>query len=150
VGEQRGRGLELDVPVVISRQWRLLTSYTWVDAIFSRDLSLQGRRIANAPKHSASVWTTYDFASTLRGFSVGLGMQYMGARAANNANAYELPSYTRWDANTTYRFGPDDRYKLQVNLQNLTNERYYDSGGAFVPIYPGAPRNVRVGLGVTF
>lgn len=149
-GEQRGRGWELDVPLVLTSQWRLLASYTRLDATFTEDPTLQGNQLANAPEDNASFWTTYDFDGSLSGFSLGTGVHYVAERPANNANLFNLPSYTRWDAAATYRFGQRDRYRLQVNAQNLTNKRYYDSGGSFVPTYPGAPRTVTGTLAVNF
>ncbi|WP_382328779.1 TonB-dependent receptor domain-containing protein [Hydrogenophaga sp. UC242_50] len=88
------------------------------------------------------MWTTFDFSGRAAGLSAGLGAIYVGERQANTANSFVLPSYVRWDANVAYRFGAGQRYKLQLALQNLGNKRYYDSGGAFVPTYPGAPRTV--------
>lgn len=149
-GEQRSRGLELDVPYTITPQWRLLASYTHLTAEITEDSdpAIEGNLVANAPRRSASLWTTYDLTGWARGLRLGLGATYVGARQANTANSFELPSYTRWDANAIYRFGPAERYRLQLTVQNLTNKRYYESGGAFVPTYPGAPRTVMVSFGV--
>jgi iron complex outermembrane receptor protein len=149
-GEQRGRGWELDVPVVLTAQWRLIASYTRLDAKFAADPELSGNRLANAPENNASFWTTYDFTSVLRGVSLGTGIHYVAERAANNENTFDLPSYTRWDASVTYRFGAGERYRIQVNAQNLTDRRYYESGGSFTPTYPGAPRTLSATFGARF
>ena len=149
-GEQQGRGVELDLPWMISPQWRLIASYTWLDASFTEDPARRGNRLANAPEHNGSVWSTYDFVGLLHGLIVGGGIIYVGEREANDSNTFQLPGYTRWDANVAYRFGHDQRWHLQLNVQNLTDERYYDSGGSFVPMYPGAPRTVTGRLGVRF
>lgn len=151
VGEQRSRGWELDVPFSITRQWRLLASYTELKAEVSEDSdpALVGKLLANAPRRAASLWTTYDFTGRASGLSAGLGAIYVGARQANTANSFELPSYVRWDANVAYRFGMRQRYKLQLAVQNLGNKRYHDSGGAFVPTYPGAPRTVLATFGMS-
>ena len=83
-----------------------------------------------------------------RGLSAGIGAIYVGARQANTANSFQLPSYVRWDANAAYRFGAGQRYRLQLTVQNLGNKRYHDSGGAFVPTYPGASRTVLAAFGM--
>lgn len=152
VGEQRSKGWELDVPFMITPQWRLLASYTRLNASISDDpdTDLQGNRLANAPRTNASLWTTYDLGGLAQGVSLGVGANYVGERAANTANSFTLPSYTRWDANLTYVFGQGQQYRAQLNVQNLFDERYYDSGGSFVPTYPGAPRTAMVTLGATF
>jgi len=151
VGEQRSRGWELDIPFTISPQWRLLASYTHLKAEVSKDSdeSLVGKLLANAPRRSASLWSTYDFSGSATGLSAGLGAIYVGARQANTDNSFALPSYVRWDANLAYRFGPAQRYKLQLTVQNIGDKRYYDSGGAFVPTYPGAPRSFMATFGMT-
>lgn len=151
VGEQRSRGWELDIPFTISPQWRLLASYTHLKAEVSEDSdeSMVGKLLANAPRRSASLWSTYDFAGSAAGLSAGVGAIYVGARQANTGNTFELPSYVRWDANLAYRFGPAQRYKLQLTVQNIGDKRYYDSGGAFVPTYPGAPRSFMATFGMT-
>lgn len=144
VGEQRSQGWELDVPFSITPQWRLLASVTEMKAQISRDsdATLVGTLLANAPRRSASLWTTFDFSGRAAGLSAGLGAIYVGERQANTANSFVLPSYVRWDANVAYRFGVGQRYRLQLALQNLGDKLYHDSGGAFVPTYPGAPRTV--------
>jgi iron complex outermembrane recepter protein len=150
VGEQRGRGIEVDLPIVFSNRFRLLASYTYLDAEFTEDPSLGGNRIANAPEHSGSVYATYDFSGPVQGLSIGGGVQYMGEREAVNANTFQLPAYTRLDANIAYRFGDRGRYRVQLDGFNLHDKRYYDSGGSFVPIYPGAPRTIRASLSAAF
>lgn len=152
VGEQRSRGWELDVPYSITPHWRLLASYTQLKAEITDDTdpALVGNRVANAPRTSASVWSTYDFGGQAAGLSLGLGAIHVGARQANTANSFELPSYVRWDANAIYRFGEGERYRAQLMVQNLGDRRYYDSGGSFVPTFPGAPRSVFASVGMTF
>ena len=151
VGEQRSKGWELDLPFVVTDRWRLLASYTQLDTTISKDSDggLQGNRLANAPQRNASLWSTYDLPG-VSGLSIGMGANYVGEREANNSNTFTLPSYTRWDSNVTYRFGQALRYRVQLNVQNLFDKRYYDSGGSFVPMYPGAPRTAMVTLGAAF
>ena len=151
VGEQRSKGWELDLPFVVTEHWRLLASYTQLDTTISKDSDggLQGNRLANAPQRNASLWSTYDLPG-VSGLSIGMGANYVGERQANNSNTFTLPSYTRWDSNVTYRFGQALRYRVQLNVQNLFDKRYYDSGGSFVPMYPGAPRTAMVTLGAAF
>ncbi|AFJ03038.1 Ferrichrome-iron receptor [Methylophaga frappieri] len=152
VGEKRSRGWEIDIPYAITPQWRLLANYTQLKAYVSEDSDsgLEGNLLENAPRRSASIWSTYDFLGQLDGLSVGLGANYVGARQANSANDFKLPSYTRWDANVAYRFGVADKYKVQLTLHNLTDRRYYDSGGSFVPTFPGAPRTLFATFGMRF
>lgn len=152
IGRSRSRGIELDVPAVISPRWRVIANYTYLDTEVLEDTFVTpGVRLVNAPEHSASLWTTYDLAGSFSGASVGLGAQHIGRRAGNTDNSIFLPAYTRIDANLAYEFdaglGP---MRAQLNVLNLFDTFYYDSGGAFIPLYPGAPRTVSASLSYRF
>ena len=152
IGKSRSRGVEVEVPAVISPRWRLIANYTYLDATVREDSFVtSGARLVNAPEHAASLWTTYDFAGALKGASVGLGAQHIGRRAGNTDNSVRLPAYTRVDGNLAYSFDtPGGPLRAQLNVLNMFDKFYYDSGGGFIPIYPGAPRTVTVSLGYLF
>ncbi|WP_294326411.1 TonB-dependent siderophore receptor [uncultured Sphingomonas sp.] len=152
IGRSRSRGIEIELPAVITPRWRVIANYTHLDAMVEEDSFVTpGARLVNAPRHSASLWTTYDLAGRLRGASIGLGAQHIGERAGNTSNSIVLPAYTRIDANLAYDFdagfGP---LRAQLNVLNLFDRFYYDSGGAFIPLYPGAPRTVTASLAYRF
>lgn len=152
VGESRTRGVEVEVPAAITPRWRLIANYTHLDAEVTNDTSIpEGTRLINAPDHSVSVWTTYDVGGALEGLSMGTGVLYIGERAGNSFGSIELPDYARVDANLSYTFDiGGNPLKAQLNLLNLFDEFYYDSGGPFLPIYPGAPRTVSASLSYRF
>lgn len=152
IGRSRSRGVEIELPAVITPRWRVIANYTHLDATVEEDSFVTpGARLVNAPRHSASLWTTYDLAGRLRGASIGLGAQHIGERAGNTSNSIVLPAYTRVDTNLAYdfdaSFGP---LRAQLNVLNLFDGFYYDSGGAFIPLYPGAPRTVTASLAYRF
>lgn len=152
IGRSRSSGVEIELPAVITPRWRVIANYTHLDATVEEDSFVTpGARLVNAPRHSASLWTTYDLAGRLRGASIGLGAQHIGERAGNTSNSIVLPAYTRVDTNIAYDFdagfGP---LRAQLNVLNLFDRFYYDSGGAFIPLYPGAPRTVTASLAYRF
>lgn len=152
IGKSRSRGIEVEIPAVLTPHWRLIANYTYLDAkILEDSFATPGARLVNAPRHSASLWTTYDFTGALKGASAGFGIQHIGSRAGNTDNSILLPAYTRVDANLAYEFdagfGP---LRAQLNILNLFDKFYYDSGGAFIPLYPGAPRTVTASLSYRF
>ncbi|WP_294326436.1 TonB-dependent siderophore receptor [uncultured Sphingomonas sp.] len=152
IGRSRSRGVEIELPAVITPRWRVIANYTYLAATVEEDSFVTpGARLVNAPRHSASLWTTYDLAGRLRGASIGLGAQHIGERAGNTSNSIVLPAYTRVDTNLAYDFdagfGP---LRAQLNVLNLFDRFYYDSGGAFIPLYPGAPRTVTASLAYRF
>ena len=148
VGEQTSRGAELELVASLTEHWNLTASYAYDDADISADTnaSLVGKRIVNVPEHTASVWSTYKFAiGSLDGFQIGGGAFHVSDRAVNNANLFFLPSYTRVDAMAAYELSA---WKFALNMQNLGNEKYFDSaGGVF---HPMAPRQWFLNVGYRF
>jgi catecholate siderophore receptor len=63
-------------------------------------------------------------------------------------NTVTLPAYTRTDAAGYFRL--NDRLRLQANVENLTNVRYYINADSNTNISPGFPRTLRVGLTASF
>ena len=55
-----------------------------------------------------------------------------------------LPGYVRLDAAVFWRI--DERLTAQLNLENLTDRRYFPNAQGDNNILPGAPRTVRVSL----
>jgi catecholate siderophore receptor len=55
--------------------------------------------------------------------SVGGGATYVDQRFGNTANTVWIPSYWRYDAMAA--FNVSDRFNLQLNVQNLTDEVYF-------------------------
>jgi len=141
VGEQRSRGIELDIGGEILPGWNIIASYTYTDAITSKDNTIAvGNRINNVPEHAASLWTTYELQSgDLKGLGFGLGLYYVGDRYADLSNTSVLPSYFRTDSAIYYK---QDNWRLALNFRNLFNETYYETSQSRNIIYPGAPFTV--------
>lgn len=144
-GELRSRGIEAELSMRPLDAWTLVASYAFTDASIRQDTNalIVGNRLAGVPRHQASVWTSWAFKGALTGLTVGGGIFHGGKQAATTSNDFFLPSYTRLDLNARYSF--DHQLDLLVNLDNVTDERYYITGG-FSQLYPQAPRSVRLTL----
>ncbi|UJP04135.1 MAG: TonB-dependent receptor [Nitrosomonas sp.] len=153
VGEQRSRGVELDMTGKITDELSFIGNYAYTDAKVTSDNSgLQGNRFANVPKHSGSLWLKYDFMKVeqLRGLSLGFGAFMVGQRNGDINNTFILPGYARLDAYAryAYRIGPTRSLIAQLNVRNLTDKRFYESADPFFnvaprdSVYPGAPLTI--------
>ncbi|WP_244329179.1 TonB-dependent siderophore receptor [Tolypothrix sp. PCC 7910] len=138
-GEVKSRGFEIDIAGEILPGWNVIASYSHNDAYVSADNSLPvGDRLANAPRNSASLWTTYQIQSgNLKGLGFGGGVFFVGDREATLPNTIAIPSFVRTDAAIFYR---RDNYQIGLNFKNLLDTRYYDSSGFLLS--PGAPFTV--------
>ena len=105
-GEQKSRGVELDIVGEILPGWKIIGTYAYTDANISKDndSSLLNNRLVGVPYNSASLWTTYELQKgKLQGFGLGLGLVYAGEREASLPNNLKIPSYLRTDASIFYK-----------------------------------------------
>lgn len=142
VGEQRSRGIELDVTGAILPGWNVTASYAYTDAEITEDNEFaEGNRLTNVPDHQASLWTTYEIQKgDLKGLGLGLGLFYVGERQGDLANSFSLSDYLRTDLALFYR---RDRFKAALNFRNLFNTDYFrasDGGDLF--LFRGEPFTV--------
>lgn len=138
VGELKVQGVEVEVAARPVDPWRLIASFTYLNAYISQDTNqlLVGNQLQGVPAYEASLWTSYNFGTEERGFTVGGGVFYSSDRPTSNANNLYIPAYTRLDLFASYRF--NNRTELQLNIDNVTDQRYYLVGG-FSLITPQPP-----------
>ena len=123
-GDVRVRGFEAGSAGRITRNWQVLAGYTYLDAKIVKSSTLdgtQGNTLANTPRHSASLWTSYTF---LADWEAGTGVTWLSERFANNQNTVRAPDYLRWDAMLGYH---RPKYDIRLNVLNLANRRNYEA-----------------------
>ncbi|MFO0774696.1 MAG: TonB-dependent siderophore receptor [Nitrospiraceae bacterium] len=150
VGQQRSRGIELDMTGRVTKAISLIGSYAYTDTRVTNDNSgLLDNRLPSVPLHSGSLWAKYDFdesAGPLNGFSVGFGAYMAGSRHGDIQNTFTLPGYVRLDGFAAYKWMiGTTRATAQVAVGNLLSQEYYESADQnsnVAPrngVYPGAP-----------
>ena len=156
-GEQRSRGIELDVAANPVRGLNFIGNYSAIQATVTKDTdtSLIGRFLPNTARHDGNFWATYRFVEASnfwKNFGIGAGVQAVGKRFTNLANFGVVPGFSRIDATAFYDYARGEKTKMRfaVNLQNLTNKRYYESAFGFNDtIYPGTPFRALFSLKIT-
>lgn len=142
VGEQRSRGIELDVTGKILPGWNIIASYALTDTEVTADNSIPsnvGNSFPNVPQHQASLWTTYEIQKgDLQGLGFGLGLFYVGERQGDLANSFQVGDYLRTDAAIFYR---RNRFNAAINIRNLFDIDYVSSVsfGSRVNVERGEP-----------
>jgi len=141
VGEQRSRGLDLQITGKLTDELRLIAAYAYIDAEVTKDnrANYQGNRLAGVPEHSASLFAIYALP---RGFEVGAAYTYIDARKANVTSPFELPGYRLVDLFARWRV--NDRFNLSLNLNNLLDKEHYTRGWSTWAGVPGDPRNFKL------
>jgi catecholate siderophore receptor len=133
-GTVRVKGGRAGASGLLAPRWKLFAGYSYLDAeiIDAIAVGTQGMVPGNTPRHSATLWSTYEFAPH---WEVGGGVVSLSSRFLNNTDTVQVPGYARWDATLAYR---QRSYDIRLNLFNLTNKSYYDAliqsdGGRAVP-----------------
>jgi catecholate siderophore receptor len=144
-GKSRVDGITLGATGNITPSWTVFGNYTFLDSKLVRSVSKlclanpstacgntaalpdpgAGSSLQQTPRHSGSIFTTYALPF---GLKVGYGATYQGKFALNvlsltNRIVYFAPDYLthRLFASYTLKNG----MALQVNVNNLTNEKYF-------------------------
>lgn len=145
-GAARSRGLEVDVAGQLGRNWSAIASFAYIDAKTTEDPLYAGNRLWNVARQTASISAVYDFGQVFGGerrLRVGAGAHYVGKRAGDSANSFELPAYTTVDAFATYDTRLYGRkVKFQLNVKNLFDKTYYPSAANTYFISMGDARQV--------
>ena len=139
VDGQYTRGMELGLAGRLNDRWQVMGGYAWQAGAITTTQSaaaLKGNRLAQLPRHSASLWNRYDVTDRL---GAGLGVIHRGAIFASVDNLVTLPAFTRFDAAVYWTVSPS--LQLQLNVENLSDKRYFASAHSNNNISPGAPRS---------
>ncbi|MHC5721738.1 MAG: TonB-dependent receptor domain-containing protein, partial [Nostoc sp.] len=93
-------------------------SYAYTNAEVTEDNAIPlGSKLLGTPENQASLWTTYEIQKgNLKGLGFGLGLFYVGRRAGDADNSFELPDYLRTDAAIYYR---KNGFNAGINIRNL-------------------------------
>jgi iron complex outermembrane receptor protein len=151
VGEERSRGLELDVTGELVPGWNIVATYAHTDALITEgdEFVPEGNRLINIPRNSASLWTTYEIqAGDFQGLGLGIGLFFVDDRPGNLENDFTLPGYLRTDAALYYR---RDQWRAAINMRNLFDIEYFESSTfGRTRITPGAPFTIIGSIAVEF
>jgi iron complex outermembrane recepter protein len=144
LGEARSRGIELDLNARVSEHWNLIGTYSYTDAILTKnDEGNEGNRLIAVPKHMGSLWIKYNFVPDgLTGLGLAVGTSFASQREVNYANTAQLPGYGRLDMAASYRWKfSKQTLSANFNVDNLLDKSYFENGGyGTAGVFPGAPR----------
>ncbi|MEA5618669.1 TonB-dependent siderophore receptor [Cronbergia sp. UHCC 0137] len=148
-GEQNSQGIELSLTGEILPGLNVFASYAYNNARVTQDNSIPvGNQVQRTTPHAASLWTTYQILQgDLQGLGFGLGLFYVGDRAGDTGNTFEVPSYFTTDAAVFYK---QDRFRAAINIKNLFNVDYFENAFNRLRVSPGAPFTVQGTVSLTF
>jgi iron complex outermembrane receptor protein len=152
-GDQRSRGVELELRAQLGPGWFTAATYAYTDAELTRFrepgvvdrtvggtpvfgiVDRSGKRPPFAPRHTATLWTTRDLA----GFEVAAGCRWVGAQHIAADNAFRLDGAFTVDATLSRRIADG---RLRLHLKNLTDTDYETRGFGATSVVPADPISV--------
>lgn len=150
-GEQRARGVELDLIYEPTPALSLLASYGYTDAEVRRDTVVPvGSKLPRVPEHRGRLAARYRWASgPLQGLALGAGATTSAAAVMTLPNGLKSDPYTVFDAQASYELG---RVRLGLRLDNLFDRDYFIAYQYFAQdvVRPGNRRSAFLTVGFEF
>lgn len=153
-GDQRSRGFEAELGGQLTDQLSAVFAYAYTDAELTRfseafflpappfllAFDRSGNRPAFAPEHLFSAWLSRDLPGGLR---LSGGIRWIDSHFIAEDNAFTIDGYALVDAGLSYSF---DRFRLSLDLENLTDQEYETRGFGSFSVIPGQPisANLRI------
>ena len=154
VGEEISKGIEFDIIGQLATNWNVIVNYAYNEAKITASTNEAeiGRQKPNAPRHLGNIWTKYTVSSgSLAGLGVGFGTNFqtdfLGSIVAAGQQPRVFPSYQLVNAAVYYRLA---KFRIQLNINNLTNKTHWVGGYDYLRAFPGAPRSLLATVAYTF
>ena len=129
-------GFELQLQGKLSDRWYIAAGYSKLDG-----QNADNEDLRELPGKTFSVWNKYIMSEKL---SAGLGITYQDDSLIKTGGTSEMPAYTRVDAAVYYKLS--NNLRLQLNIENVTDELYFPNAHSTHQVTVGAPRNARLAL----
>ncbi|CZW36074.1 TonB-dependent siderophore receptor [Enterobacter cloacae] len=153
-GRVRSQGVEVDLAGSLTENTNIIASYGYTDAKVLEDPDYAGKPLPNVPRHTGSLFLTYDIHNAIGGntLTLGGGGHGVSRRSATNGADYYLPGYFVADAFMAYKMKLQYPVTLQVNVKNLFDKTYYTSSIATNNLgnQIGDPREVQFTVKMAF
>ena len=138
-------GFEIQLNGRVTDFWTVQAGYSYLDGEQVDRGGPTGLRPRELPENMFSLWNAFQPTDTV---GLGVGLTYQDESFINNGNTAVLPSYTRVDAAAWWDM--TDNVRLQVNLENITDELYFPNSHATHQATVGAPFNARFAVTARF
>ena len=133
-------GFEVQVQGHFTEDWSIQAGYSFLEGETG-----DGEQPRELPENMFSAWSNLQATEKL-GF--GLGVVYQDESLITDGGIATLPSYTRIDTAVFYDFS--EQFRLQLNIENLTDETYFPDAHSTHQATVGAPINARLTLSGKF
>lgn len=151
IGGQVSKGVELSVLARPLEGLEIYAGYAFTDATTTEDTEPTriGKRMRNVPRNGLVVRGRYEVQSgSMRGLRLAATGTYVGERAGDLEDSFELPAYWRFDASVDYPL--TEQIRVGASVENFTDKRYYTHAFSTFEVWPGAPRTWKINFTTRF
>ena len=149
------RGFEAQLQGQVTDWWYLSAGYSFLegDQVATSNIrnaagevviaqgDENGLRLRELPEHTFSLWNNFEVSPRV---GLGLGLTVQDESFADNGNNTTLPSFTRLDLAAYYQLNP--KFRLQLNVENLTDTDYFPNAHTANNITVGQPINAKLSI----
>lgn len=151
-GEQRNRGVELNMFGEVAQGTRLLGGVTLLDAELTKSgtAANRGNTPVGVPEVQANLWAEWD-TPWVEGLTFTSGAIYTASQYVDQANTQELDPWTRFDVGARYSTRiAQHPTTFRATVQNVFDREYWSGVASYGAISLGAPRALQVSASVDF
>jgi catecholate siderophore receptor len=122
--DQHVKGVEIGIAGDVTDSLEITANYTHlIDKITKTgDPLAQGKYVPNTAHDAFNFWATVEPAAA---WTIGAGFTAVSHRYADTENTAGVPAYVVFNAMTSYSV--NQHFKLQLNLNNVTDKLYFTS-----------------------
>lgn len=134
-GLQRHRGIELALRGRITDHWQAGIATMLLDAeqVDTGNLATDGLTPQYVPEYQVNVWSVLDIPM-VPGLALTANARFVDKQYLDQGEQFAIDSYSVLDLGARYQFkAADTDWTLRLNVQNVLDNRYYESG----EFYPG-------------
>ncbi|CAI3135369.1 putative TonB-dependent receptor BfrD [Acinetobacter calcoaceticus] len=139
-GKSKVDGFEISLNGKITDKWDVSTGYSYLDSEITEAaynaVAQEGKPLPFVAKNSATLWSTYRVMPQL---TLGAGVEYRDQVFVNTTAPKYLPTYTIYNAMAKYDVNKN--VNLQLNINNISDKRYFTSAHAAHYAFEGNGRN---------
>lgn len=151
-GEQRNRGIELNLFGEVAPGARLLGGVTLLDAQLTKTgiAANRGNTPVGVPDVQANLWAEWDIP-WVEGLTFTSGAIYTARQYVNQANSQQLDPWTRIDLGARYTTRIAQRpTTFRATVQNLFDHEYWSGVASYGAFSQGSPRTLLLSATVDF
>ncbi|PRD40790.1 TonB-dependent siderophore receptor [Phyllobacterium phragmitis] len=151
-GEQRNRGVELNIFGEVTPELRLLGGATFLHGELTETVNAatRGNKPIGVPSLQVNLGAEWD-TPFLPGLTLAGNIIHTSKQSVNTANTMEIPSWTRLDLGARYHTEISERpVTFRAEVENVFDHDYWSGVASFGTLSQGAPLTVKLSMTTDF